>query len=160
MRRPRISPVRREEETGCGVLGGLAKQGPSRIFLRLRRASFVMSETVSRRTYGVQAITTGVYWPPTTLDNIDVTWQYAAVSAAPGKKKKNGKAKQDEQSAGLWLDAALIAKLHGKQSSSLADTRTLSAESQRLLHYADVVLGTDKKERFIASKPTKDRTKL
>jgi len=96
----------------------------------------------------------------TTLYNTGVTCQYAAVSATPGKKKNNGTAKQDEQSDGLWLDSAFIAKLHGKQSSSLADTRTLSAESQRLLHYADVVLGTDKKEKFIASKPTKDRNKL
>jgi hypothetical protein len=123
--------------------------------------TFVIVTEGNRRIHGEsRAITTGVYWPATTLDNIDVTWQYAAVSAAAGKKKRNGKAKQDEQSDRLWLDSALIAKLHGKQSSSLADTRTLSAESQRLLHYADVVLGTDKKERFIASKPTKDRTKL
>src|SRR3954467_12143682 len=148
MRRPRISQARREEETWCGVLRGLARQARNPHFPQAApcRLSLCHRGQTGEDMANIHAITIGVYWPATTLDNIDVTWQYAAVSAAPGKKKKNGKAKQDEQSDGLWLDSALIAKLHGKQSSALADTRTLSAESQRLLHYADVVLGTDKKE--------------
>lgn len=36
---------------------------------------------------------------------------------------------------------------------------TVDAESQRILHYADVMLGTDKKEKFVSTKPTKERTK-
>jgi hypothetical protein len=75
-------------------------------------------------------------------------------------KKKNGHSAPAEDAAeGLWVDTALISRLHGRRSSSLAASLPIDAESQRLLHYADVILGTDKKEKFVSTKPTKERTK-
>jgi hypothetical protein len=74
-------------------------------------------------------------------------------------KKKNGRsAPQDDHGEGLWVDTALIARLHGQKSSPLR-TPAVNGDSQRLLHYADVLLGTDKKEKFVSAKPTKERTK-
>ena len=78
----------------------------------------------------------------------------------PGRKpvrKKNGHSGPIDEAKGLWIDAALISRLHGRKSSPLATNVTIDAESQRLLHYADVMLGTDKKEKFVSSKPTKER---
>jgi hypothetical protein len=51
------------------------------------------------------------------------------------------------------VDSALIARLYGRKSSPLA--APISSEAARLLHYADVVLGTDKKERFSPSEVKK-----
>jgi len=64
-----------------------------------------------------------------------------------------------EQSTGLWIDAALISRLHGRKSP-LAVAESQNAETTRLLHYADVILGTEQKEKFVSSKPTKDRELL
>jgi hypothetical protein len=81
------------------------------------------------------------------------------MSAKAGKKKKSGNGQQKEdQGDGLWIDATLIARLHGRRSA-LSLSQTFDAESQRLLHYADVLLGTDKKEKFVSSKPIKNREK-
>jgi hypothetical protein len=97
--------------------------------------------------------------------NIDVTWQYRftvpVMSASKPVKKKNGhSAPAEEPAEGLWVDTALISRLHGRRSSPLATNNlTIDAESQRLLHYADVLLGTDKKEKFVSAKPTKERPK-
>ena len=85
--------------------------------------------------------------------------------SAKAGKKKNGKAPPtngtptpiDEQEVGLWIDTALISRLHGVKSSPLRTE--MSGEAQRLLHYADVLLGTDKKEKFVSAKPQKERTK-
>lgn len=74
------------------------------------------------------------------------------------KKKKTAKSREDEQAVGLWVDTALISRLFGRRSP--LSELTVDAESERLLHYADVMLGTDKKEAFVSSKPTKDRKKL
>ena len=74
-------------------------------------------------------------------------------------RKKTVQIPDDEQSTGLWIDAALISRLHGRKSP-LAAAESHNAESTRLLHYADVILGTEQKEKFISSKPTKDRKLL
>jgi hypothetical protein len=74
------------------------------------------------------------------------------------RKKTPEQETDGEQSQGLWIDSALIAKLHGRKSSPLA-APALNGDSQRLLHYADVVLGTDKKEKFVSTAPTKTRKK-
>lgn len=76
----------------------------------------------------------------------------------PGKNK-NGHIVSVDDGKGLWVDTALISRLHGRKSSPLASPLTIDSESQRLLHYADVMLGTDKKEKFVSSKPTKERKK-
>jgi hypothetical protein len=68
------------------------------------------------------------------------------------------KSLKGEQAAGVWLDTAVLSRLYGRKSPLATPTR--DAETHRLLHYADVVLGTEKKEKFVSSKPTKDRMKL
>ena len=76
------------------------------------------------------------------------------------RKKTNGhSAPADDTAEGLWIDTALILRLHGRRSSPLATNLTVNAESHRLLHYADVILGNEKKEEFFATKPKKERTK-
>lgn len=67
---------------------------------------------------------------------------------------------RDERATGLWVDSALILRLHGRKSSTLAIAPTHTTEASRLLHYADVILGTDKKEKFVSAKPTKERKDL
>jgi hypothetical protein len=76
--------------------------------------------------------------------------------AAKRAKKKSARQPEDEQATGLWLDTSLLSKLYGRRSSPLA-AAGMDADSQRLLHYADVVLGTDKKEKFVSVLPTKTR---
>jgi|tagenome__1003787_1003787.scaffolds.fasta_scaffold20809328_2 hypothetical protein len=83
----------------------------------------------------------------------------ASMSAKAGKKKVSNKQEQkQDQADGLWIDATLMAKLYGRRSA-LAPSQTFDAESHRLLHYADVLLGTDKKDKFVATKPIKRREK-
>ena len=92
--------------------------------------------------------------------NIDSTAPVMSSSSSKTVEKKNGHSAPAEEAAeGLWIDTALISRLHGRRSSPLAVNLTIDAESQRLLHYADVLLGTEKKEKFVSSKPTKERTK-
>jgi hypothetical protein len=74
------------------------------------------------------------------------------------KKKAVGKAAPDDAAEGLWVNTALLNKLHGRRSSLAAPA--FSGEAQRLLHYADVVLGTEKKERFRSVKVEKRRKPL
>ena len=74
-------------------------------------------------------------------------------------RQKNGRpVPQDQRAHGLWLDNELIARLHGQRSSSLGKP-AYNGDTERLLHYADVLLGTDKKEKFVSAKPTKERNK-
>jgi hypothetical protein len=81
------------------------------------------------------------------------------MSAKAGKKKIAKRPDEAEESVGLWVDATLIARLHGRHSPTMTKI-PIDSESERLLHYADVALGTDKKERFVSSRPTKNRSKL
>lgn len=73
------------------------------------------------------------------------------------RAKKIAKPEEDGKAEGLWVDTTLLSRLHGRISG--CDNPALDTESQRLLHYADVVLGTEKKEKFVSTKPTKDRAK-
>ena len=79
--------------------------------------------------------------------------------AKAGRKKPAKQEPDDEQATGLWMDAALISRLHGRKSP-LAVAESHNAEATRLLHYADVILGTEQKEKFVSAKPTKDRKLL
>jgi hypothetical protein len=72
--------------------------------------------------------------------------------------KKNGHPPSNDDAEGLWVDTALIARLHGQKSSPLR-APAVNGDAERLLHYADVLLGTDKKEKFVSAKPKKERTK-
>jgi hypothetical protein len=78
------------------------------------------------------------------------------MSAKAAKKKKKVPS-PDQANTGLWVDAALLSRLHGRKSSPLALPPAMGAEAQRLLHYADVALGIEKKETFVSAKPTKKR---
>jgi hypothetical protein len=74
-------------------------------------------------------------------------------------KKKNGhSAPAEDATEGLWVDTALISRLHGRRSSPLAANLTIDGD-RRLLHYADVILGNQQKEKFVSTKPTKERRK-
>lgn len=55
----------------------------------------------------------------------------------------------------LWVDANLAAKLRGGRGPGLAD-QEFSGETQRLLHYADILLGTKKPDNFRSKNPTRD----
>ena len=79
--------------------------------------------------------------------------------AKPARKKTAQAQPDDEQATGLWVDAALISRLHGRKSP-LAAAESHNAEATRLLHYADVILGTEQREKFVSAKPTKDRKLL
>jgi hypothetical protein len=79
--------------------------------------------------------------------------------AKRSKKKKTTKKEEAVESVGLWVDAALIARLHGRHTPTMTKL-PLNSESERLLHYADVSLGTKKKEEFISARPTKHRRYL
>jgi hypothetical protein len=81
------------------------------------------------------------------------------MTVKPGKKKKEKRVQEPHESIGLWVDAALIARLHGRQSATM-NKLPIDSECERLLHYADVALGTDKKEKFVSSRPTKHRRYL
>ena len=76
---------------------------------------------------------------------------------AKKRVKNGGKPASDGNGEGLWIDTALLARLYGRRSPLSAPV--LTTEAQRLLHYADVVLGTDKKERFEPAKVHKIREK-
>jgi hypothetical protein len=77
----------------------------------------------------------------------------------PVKKKNGHSAPAEDVAEGLWVDTALISRLHGRRSSPLAANLTIDGESRRLLHYADVMLGNQQKEKFVSTKPTKERKK-
>jgi hypothetical protein len=57
------------------------------------------------------------------------------------------------------MDTTLIARLHGRKSLTLTSS-IFGAETERLLHYADVSLGTDGKEKFVSSGLTQSRKRL
>jgi hypothetical protein len=64
---------------------------------------------------------------------------------------------ENHEAQGLWVDTILLSRLYGRRS--ILALPVLDGNSNRLLHYADVVLGTDKKARFVSSKPRKARKK-
>jgi hypothetical protein len=64
---------------------------------------------------------------------------------------------ENHDARGLWVDSILLSRLYGRRS--IVALPVLDGNSNRLLHYADVVLGTDKKARFVSSKPRKARKK-
>jgi hypothetical protein len=75
------------------------------------------------------------------------------------RKKRTSKRRPEERSQGLWMDTTLIARLHGRKALILTSS-IVGAETERLLHYADVSLGTDGKEKLVSSAPTKSRKVL
>jgi hypothetical protein len=70
------------------------------------------------------------------------------MSASP-KTAKNGKQQKDED-LGLWVDSALISRLHSQPSKS---------PTHMVLHYADLAFGTVKPDKFQSQKVSKTRNK-
>jgi hypothetical protein len=62
-----------------------------------------------------------------------------------------------EKSQGLWIDAEVMARIHGTGSKLSAPHAT--SDQERLLHYADVCLGTAKPDEFKSEKPVRSRNK-
>jgi hypothetical protein len=75
--------------------------------------------------------------------------------ATPPKHAKNGKMQEEE--LGLWVDSALISRLHRQPSKSPA--QMILPDSERMLHFADLAFGTIKPDKFKAKKVSKSRSK-
>jgi hypothetical protein len=71
------------------------------------------------------------------------------------KSEKRKGRRKTRRRVGLWVDANLAAKLRGGRGPGLAD-QELNGETQRLLHYADIVLGTKKPDSFRSKTPIRD----
>ena len=66
--------------------------------------------------------------------------------------------KTEEEFPGLWVDARLISK-HLKQPLQGMVSQHMPASSDRLLHLADLALGTIGPDKFKAEKVSKKRQK-
>jgi len=62
-----------------------------------------------------------------------------------------------ERSVGLWLDSALISRLHRQPSKSATDS--FFPDSERMLHLADLAFGTAKRDKFKSEKVSKNPDK-
>jgi hypothetical protein len=61
-----------------------------------------------------------------------------------------------QEREGVWVDANVMARIHGSGSKLSAPQAT--SEEERLLHYADISLGTAKRDQFKSEKPSKTRS--
>jgi hypothetical protein len=73
-------------------------------------------------------------------------------------REHKSRRKTRRKTIGLWVDANLAAKLRGGRGPGLAD-QELNGETQRLLHYADILLGTKKPDSFRSKTPIHDPQK-
>jgi hypothetical protein len=71
--------------------------------------------------------------------------------------KRTPDSQPDEEGRGMWIDANVMSRIHG--SGSKLSAPQITSEEKRLLHYADISLGTAKHDEFKSEKPTKTRTK-
>lgn len=69
--------------------------------------------------------------------------------------RKSKSDRKDTESDGLWIDANVMARIHG--AGSRLSAPQITSEEERLLHYADVSLGTVKPDQFKSTKPAKSR---
>jgi hypothetical protein len=60
-----------------------------------------------------------------------------------------------EQSQGLWIDAEVMACIHG--TSSKLSAPHITSDQERLLHYADICLGTAKPDEIKSKKPVRSQ---
>ena len=79
--------------------------------------------------------------------------EFPMPKAQPDKRKSED---QDQEFRGLWIDANVMARIHG--SGSKLSAPQITSEEERLLHYADISLGTGKRDRFKSEKPSKSRS--
>jgi hypothetical protein len=76
----------------------------------------------------------------------------------PKRDERGASRRKKRKTAGLWIDANLAAKLRGGRGLGLAD-QEFNGETQRLLHYADIALGTKEPDSFHHKTPSHDPQK-
>ena len=77
------------------------------------------------------------------------------MGATPKTAKKPVPQRNEDEDLGLWVDSRLLSK-HLKQPSQ----SMFLPSADRLLHFADLALGTVKPDRFRSEKVSKQSTKL
>ena len=77
-----------------------------------------------------------------------------SMGASPKTAKKPLPHTNGDEELGLWVDSRLISK-HLKQPSQ----SMFRPSADRLLHFADLALGSAKPDRFRSEKVSKQRTK-
>jgi len=77
------------------------------------------------------------------------------ISPKPRKKPSSQPAERVE--FGLWLDSALISRLHRQPRQSPTDS--FFPDSARMLHLADLAFGTAKRDKFKPEKVSKNPEK-
>jgi hypothetical protein len=77
------------------------------------------------------------------------------MGATPKAAKKPVPKWSDDDELGMWVDSALIARLHGQPSTSLHQAPPNG--SSHILHFADLALGTVKPDKFKSAKVSKMR---
>lgn len=76
------------------------------------------------------------------------------MGATPKTAKKALPQRTEDEGAGLWVDNRLLSR-HLKQPSQ----SMFQPSAERLLHFADLALGSVKPDRFRSEKLSKQRTK-
>jgi hypothetical protein len=88
-------------------------------------------------------------------------FNYSEIRYTMGATPKNGKRPAPKPSLdeelGLWVDSRLLNKQFSQPSQSMFQPAWPPAD--RLLHFADLALGSTKPDRFRALKVSKQRTK-
>jgi len=62
-----------------------------------------------------------------------------------------------ERAVGLWVDSALISRVHRQPQRSATDS--FFPDSERMLHLADLAFGTAKRDKFKSEKVSKNPDK-
>ena len=76
------------------------------------------------------------------------------MGVSPKARKKLAHLPGEQAEVGLWVDSALISRLHRQPSHSFA--ARLFPDSERMLHLADLAFGTVKPDKFKHQKISKD----
>jgi hypothetical protein len=80
------------------------------------------------------------------------------MGTAPKPRIKFAPKPTAREESGLWVDAVLIAKIHGQRpTSSLLHPSSAANAPNRFLHLADLALGTVKADKFQSKKVSKTR---
>ena len=77
------------------------------------------------------------------------------MGAKPKRAKKAASKPQDKE-LGLWVDAHLLGR-HLKQPTQSMFGHSLPGSADRLLHFADLALGSIKPDKFKSEKVSKQR---
>ena len=80
------------------------------------------------------------------------------MGAAPKTAKKPVPQPNGDEELGLWIDIRVLSK-HLKQPSQSIFDQPAWTSADRLLHFADLALGSVKPDSFRSEKVSKQRTK-